>query len=102
MITPKVEPYSQGAAIEFYESMQGQDVIVEPLGFKSYAHLFYTKRPPHLGQSVRDSIMQFNSHPDVTFFYVGKIHQAHSDTSQIKNLRKLYDKNGFVFYRLER
>jgi hypothetical protein len=102
MITPKVEPYSQGAAIEFYESKQGQNVIVEPLGFKSYAHLFYSKRPPHLGQSVRDSIMQFNSHPDVAFFYVGKIHQAHSDTSQVKNLQKLYDKNGFVFYRLVR
>lgn len=102
MITPKVEPYSQGAAIEFYKSKQGQNVIVEPLHFKSYAHLFYAKRPPHLGQAVRDSILQLNSHPGVEFFYVGKIHQTHADTSEVKNMQRLYDKNGFVFYKLIR
>lgn len=101
-ITPKVEPYSQGAAIEFYESKQGQRVIVEPLGFKSYAHLFYTRKTQDLGKLVSDSIIQFNIHPDVEVYYVGKIHKMQRDTSTVKNLQKLYDKNGFVFYKLNR
>ena len=101
-ITPKVEPYSQGAAIEFYKSKQGQRAIVQTLGFKSYAHLFYARRSPELGKPVSDSILKFNTHPDVEVFYVGKTHKIQKDTSEVKNLEKLYDKNGFIFYKLIR
>ncbi len=45
-VVPKIEKFSQGPAIEFYESMQGKDVYVSTYGFKSYAHFFYTKFPP--------------------------------------------------------
>ncbi len=45
-IVPKIEEFSQGPAIEFYESMQGKDVYVTTLGFKSYGHYFYTLFPP--------------------------------------------------------
>ena len=41
IIIPKVERYTQGAAIDFYKSIEGEDCYVEVLGFKSYAHLFY-------------------------------------------------------------
>jgi 4-amino-4-deoxy-L-arabinose transferase-like glycosyltransferase len=44
-VIPKIERYTQGAIIDFYKSKQGQDVNVEVLGFKSYAHLFYFKKP---------------------------------------------------------
>ena len=101
-ITPKVEPYSQGAAIEFYESMQGKKAIVETLHFKSYANLFYTRKSRELGQAVSDSILQFNTHPGVEVYYVGKINNVKQDTAEVKNLQKLYDKNGFVFYKLKR
>ena len=101
-ITPKVEPYSQGAAIEFYESKQGQKAIVETLHFKSYANLFYTRKSRELGKAVSDSIIQFNTHPGVEVYYVGKIDKVQQDTTEVKNLNKLYDKNGFVFYKLKR
>src|SRR5690606_36885284 len=41
---PRIEAYSQRAAIEFYEQLQGQRVSVATVGFKSYAHLFYTRK----------------------------------------------------------
>ena len=97
-ITPKVEPYSQGAAIEFYESKKGQNVLVEPLRFKSYAHLFYTARPPQFTRSIADSIRQFNSHREIRVFYVGKIQNREENEREMPYLQFLYEKNGFVFY----
>jgi hypothetical protein len=98
LITPKVEPYSQGAAIEFYESKQGQNVLVEPLRFKSYAHLFYTMRPPQFTRSLADSIKRFNTHQELPVFYVGKIQNREENEREMPYLQFLYEKNGFVFY----
>lgn len=99
LITPKVEPYSQGAAIEFYESKQGGNALVEPLRFKSYAHLFYTKRPQRFTRSLADSIKQMNIHPEIPVFYVGKIQNREENEQEMPYLEFLYEKNGFVFYK---
>ncbi|MEX2589920.1 MAG: glycosyltransferase family 39 protein, partial [Chitinophagales bacterium] len=60
LYVPKIEGYSQRAAIEFYKTLQGKDVYVEVLGYKSYAHLFYSRKLPE--QSVppdeRHSLLQ--------------------------------------------
>ncbi len=101
LITPKVEPYSQGAAIEFYKSKHGEAAIVETLRFKSYAHLFYTKRPPQFTRSMADSIKRFNTHSEITVYYVGKIHNKEENEKEFQ-LEALYEKNGFVFYKLKK
>jgi len=41
---PRIEKYTQGAAIEFYRKIAPQKKYVEVLGFKSYAHLFYARK----------------------------------------------------------
>ncbi|HYG14433.1 MAG TPA: hypothetical protein VEC12_01690, partial [Bacteroidia bacterium] len=46
IIVPKIEQYSQGAAIQFWESLQGKDVYAQPLGYDTYAHYFYTRVKP--------------------------------------------------------
>ncbi len=45
-IVPKIEQFSQGPAIEFYESLQNKDVYITTIGFKSYGHFFYSKMHP--------------------------------------------------------
>ncbi len=40
-VLPKIEKYSQGAAIEFWESLKEKNVYVQPLGYDSYGHYFY-------------------------------------------------------------
>ncbi len=42
--TPKVEAYTQNAAIQYFKSFQGKDVYVKPLGYMSYANLFYARK----------------------------------------------------------
>jgi hypothetical protein len=44
--TPKIEAYSQRAAIDYCKSFAHKDVYVKPLGYMSYANLFYTQKLP--------------------------------------------------------
>jgi 4-amino-4-deoxy-L-arabinose transferase-like glycosyltransferase len=102
LVTPKVEPYSQGAAIEFYQSKENENAVIETVGFKSYANLFYAKRPANLGKPVADSILQYNVHPEVSVYYVGKIQNKQQNMDENNKLKELYKKNGFVFYQYQR
>jgi 4-amino-4-deoxy-L-arabinose transferase-like glycosyltransferase len=45
-VLPGIERYSQGPAIDFYKSLENQDVYVETIGFKSYAQYFYKRIKP--------------------------------------------------------
>jgi 4-amino-4-deoxy-L-arabinose transferase-like glycosyltransferase len=46
IVVPKIEQYSQGAAIQFWEGLQGKDVYVQPLGYDTYAHYYYARIRP--------------------------------------------------------
>ncbi|GAC1418750.1 MAG: phospholipid carrier-dependent glycosyltransferase [Flavisolibacter sp.] len=102
MITPKVEPYSQGAMIEFFQSKQKEHAIIETLRFKSYAHLFYGLRPADLGKPRADSIRFQNLDKNVPVYIVGKIQNAKENENEYPALKRLYEKNGFIFYQLKR
>ena len=102
MIAPKVEPYSQGAAIEFYLSKQHEQAVVEPLGFKSYAQLYYGQRPPRLGGIKEEDIFTRRVPAGTTAYGVVKIQHAKTYERRFPQLQKLYEKNGFVFYRVGR
>lgn len=124
LIVPKVEPYSQGPAIEFYESLKGKDCYVETIGFKSYAYMFYTNRQPSHntpemvtfaknekarvekegGENFDFSLfclnwMLWKDKLDKPAYFAAKI----TDREEIKKLHpgliELYTKGGFVFYK---
>ncbi len=99
MIAPKVEPYSQGAAIEFYESKQNELAVIEPLNFKSYANLFYARRPAALGGIREDEVFTNKVPPGVNAYCVIKIQNAKAYEARYPQMKKLYEKNGFVFYK---
>ncbi len=102
MITPKVEPYSQGAMIEFFQSKQKEHAIIETLRFKSYAHLFYGLRPPDLNKTRADSIRYQHLDKNVPVYIVGKIQNAEENEKENPALKRLYEKNGFIFYQLKK
>ena len=79
-----------------------EKAIVETIRFKSYANLFYANRAPDLGKEQSDSILQHNTRPEVSIYYVGKIQNAEENEKENPKLERLYSKNGFVFYRLKR
>jgi 4-amino-4-deoxy-L-arabinose transferase-like glycosyltransferase len=120
--TPKIEQYSQHAAIEFYQAVGGKGFYVETSGFKSYAYLFYSGKRPEQNQNpdaVREiektlddlekrGYNRLTSYPLAysTWMQYGKIDKPavfvckiNTAEDLLKNhlVKKLYEKNGFVF-----
>lgn len=121
LIVPKVEKYSQGTAIAFFERLQSEDVYIETLGYKSYAYLFYTKKKPEansspllvewIKQNNRDgkpidpkSFKEFytawllHGKIDKPAYFISRITEADDIITSYPQLKELGRMNGFVFY----
>jgi hypothetical protein len=111
--TPKVEAYSQRAAIEYFQGLRGKDVYVHPLGYKSYAHLFYSYKQastnPAYYRSVRSDVgastiteanedWLLNGQIDKPVYFICKITDA-ADWRKLPQLEEIGARNGFVFLR---
>ena len=101
---PKIETYTQGAPIAFYQSLKGEDCYVLPLGYKSYAHLFYSDKqqrnsPQALGIH-RDHFEQWllEGEIDKPAYFVCKAPSANDYRSNI-NLEEIKTEGGFTFFR---
>lgn len=97
VFTPRIEKYTQHAAIEFYKEKSAEDAYIEPLGFKSYAHLFYGRKPMPEHEKSYSEEWLLNGNIDKKAYFVMKINKAERYLSGNQQLTKLYEKNGFVF-----
>lgn len=101
IFTPRIEAYSQRAAIEFYKTLQEKDVYVATLGFKSYAHLYYSKVKPYSDPRATDSQWLLHGKTDKPVYVVFKIHRKKRYLEEYPQLDVLYEKNGFVFTKVD-
>jgi 4-amino-4-deoxy-L-arabinose transferase-like glycosyltransferase len=105
----RIAAYSQGAAIEFYSFFKNKDVYLETFYFKSYAVYFYAKRKPLNAREMANRLNKEGEyHVDVLrqwylggnidkpFYFVIKIDRK-EEFMGIPGVKKLYEKNGFVF-----
>ena len=97
-VVPKIEKYSQGPAIDFYETLQGKDVYVWPIGFKSYAQYFYAKKPATPVYGEKDEQFLLKGNITKPAFFVVKITNAGFDTS-CNNCTLIKQEGGFKFYK---
>ncbi|MGB1247429.1 MAG: ArnT family glycosyltransferase [Chitinophagales bacterium] len=95
MYVPRIEKYTQNAAIEFYQSKENEACYVGVLGFKSYAHLFYTKKSADLPYYSNEELL----HEDIELpvYFVCKNIKEIEMLEKYPQLEKIGDKNGFVF-----
>ena len=95
---PRIEGYSQRAAIEFFKTLKGKDLYVGTIGYKSYAHYFYANvTPPGMaGVKVASTLTDEALDKDAWFSskitHIDQIHQHHP------SLQLVYKKNGFAFW----
>lgn len=97
IFTPKIEGYSQRAAIEFYKSKVGKDVYVEPIGFKSYAQYFYTQRKPLQNPKAKNDGWLLKGNIDKKAWLIFKVNKVDKYLKKYPDLIKDSEKNGFVF-----
>lgn len=106
-IAAKVEPYTQGTPISWYQSLQRQDCFVKAVGYKSYAQYFYTlKRPEQApsGQGIPyDDFEGWLLTGAITkpAFFIMKMNDAEEYQRRGKNLIEIERKNGWVLMKRE-
>ena len=94
-----IEGYSQRAALDFYESKQTEDCYIKTYGFKSFAHLFYSKlKQPTNPKYFENDWLLRGADVDKPTYFVGKMGDL-EEMNAIETLQFLYEKNGFVFYK---
>ncbi|HMO62627.1 MAG TPA: glycosyltransferase family 39 protein [Ferruginibacter sp.] len=98
IITPKIEAISQRANIKFFKSRQGEDCYVETWDYKSYAHYFYTMKPPFVNDSTKTVQWMLQGDIDKPAYISAKI-QSRPVLDTMPELKFLYQENGFVFYK---
>lgn len=126
-VLPKIEMYTQGPAIDFYESLKNENNYITTVGFKSYAHYFYSeikplnvedslyikrrefKKDAMLNHSVFNQVARKevqskilnwlkNGSVDRDVYFVSRTDRNHL-LDRNKNIEFLYQKGGFVFYK---
>ncbi|MES2387608.1 MAG: glycosyl transferase, partial [Bacteroidota bacterium] len=108
----RVELFSQGAAISFFESLAGKDVYVIPFGYRTYAHYFYPKLQPENKPKFyyaedkdrgpdewREFLLTQPQPKDV--YVISKINKT-DGLEKYPALKKIGEQNGFVFYKKEK
>ncbi|MGX5818681.1 ArnT family glycosyltransferase [Chitinophaga lutea] len=97
---PKVERFSQGAAIDYFKSFQGKDVYVKPLDYFSYAHLFYTKKQPSANPLYykEGTPWLLEGQPDKPAYFICRLGDADKYKAH-PNLEFIGEKNGFYFFK---
>lgn len=103
LVAPRIEAYSQGAALDYYASIRGEDIYTKPLTMKSYAHLFYTQKPYHLSSAAKGIAVDawepwlISSDIDRPATFVCRVNDA-ANWSGVTTLREKYRDGGFIIY----
>ena len=95
-----IESYSQRAAVEFAEARIGEDCYVVTEGYKSYVQLFYTRKQPPPNPKSYDKQWLYTGDIDKPVYVITKVTKQH-DLAPYPALKKIGEKNGFVFFKRE-
>lgn len=99
VIVPKIEKYSQNAAIEFYKTIAQEDCYLNTYGFKSYAIYYYFDKKKPLNEKSYDSEWLLRGEIDKPVYIVSKNTSEKSFQEKYPEFEKLKSKNGFVFFK---
>jgi len=99
-IVPKIERYSQRALIEFFKSKANEDAYLKNIYFKSYATYFYGNTKPPENTDFYNENWLLTGQIDKDVYFATKIHKA-EQLEKYSDIKKIGEKNGFVFYKRE-
>ena len=102
MYTSRIEEYSQGAAIDFFQSVSGKDAYVETIGYKSYAQLFYAEKMMPENSDSYDKNWLLTGDIDKNVYFSAKITSKNRILEKYPGLKLLYEKNGYIFLMREK
>jgi hypothetical protein len=95
-VVPKIEKYSQAPAIAFMERFKDKPVWISPLGYYSYAHLFYTNKSKRACIDCDEEEFLLLKDSDRPVYFVAKSTQEKELLIQHPQLEVKERKGGFV------
>jgi 4-amino-4-deoxy-L-arabinose transferase-like glycosyltransferase len=96
LVVPRIEAYSQRAAVEFMKSIQTKDAYVFSYGYKSYVPYFYAKVKPAEDNRAYDTQWLLSGKIDKPVYCILKNSKATTFFNTFNGFKKLDEKNGFV------
>jgi 4-amino-4-deoxy-L-arabinose transferase-like glycosyltransferase len=100
-IVPRVEKYSQNAAIEFYKEVSNEDCYLTTFIFKSYAIYYYFDKQVPENKNEHDQNWLFRGEIDKPVYVVCKNTAEKDLIKYYPDFEKIKSKNGFVFFKRE-
>lgn len=97
-VVPKIEGYSQRAALEFFEEKSKEDAYLTTIHYKSYAQYFYGKIQPYENRLATDRSWLLYGNVDKPVYIATKNIHKNKVLQNNKDYKLLYEKNGFVFF----
>jgi hypothetical protein len=95
VVVPKIEGYTQATPLDFYIAHVGQKVYIEPVGFKSFAHLLYFQKQAYSPSG--EELMQKSSTDRLTYLVMKT--NVEDRYRYHPNLILIKEENGFLFYK---
>jgi hypothetical protein len=100
-IVPKVELYSQNAAITFYKKIANEDCYLDSYSFKSYAIYYYFNKQKPKNESSFNQEWMLKGKIDKPVYIVCKNFNQVEFENKYKEFIKIESKNGFTFFKRE-
>ncbi len=100
VIVPKIEKYSQNAAIEFFIEHANDNSQVETIGYKSFAQYYYGNRKlENQSKETKNEYLDriFHQPTAKTIYAVSKINRWPKLKEKYPDFEEMYTKNGFIF-----
>ena len=97
---PRIEMYSQHAAIEFFKKISDEDAYAETVGYKSYAPYYYFTVMAGNRKETKDEQWLLTADVDKPTYLVCRVDKKDRILAEHgARLEILYEKNGYVFMR---
>jgi 4-amino-4-deoxy-L-arabinose transferase-like glycosyltransferase len=94
----RIEMYTQNSHVEFAKSLEGKDGYIETSGFKSYVHLFYSKRKPPVNPQSYDLKWLVWESVDKDVYIVARKH-LEEYWQGVPTMEQEGTGNGYVFFK---
>lgn len=99
IIVPRIQEYTQGAAVAFFQEQQGKDVYVGTAQYKSYAHWYYAALPPgRYREDCRSRQCRFHGSNDLPLYFASPLRKTEQVLREVPDAVLLEQKGGFSFY----
>ncbi|MFA5327571.1 MAG: glycosyltransferase family 39 protein [Prolixibacteraceae bacterium] len=96
VLLPKIEKYSQGAAIDFITELKDQNVWISTLGYKSYATYFYSEKNGRACESIDENGCLLEGTPTRDIYFIVKVTSVDHLLSTYPQLELVKKDGGFA------